>query len=199
MVIGVCGGYCSGKDTVVGVLASRGWDVVDVDRLGHDALETKRRVIADRFGGRVLAGGGGIDRKALGQVVFGDPGALSDLESIVHPSMVAEVDERLRIRGRHCVINAAILYRMGLHTRCDLILCVRAPLLLRFLRAQRRDGASLRRFLRLLRSQRGICSNPKGLRVDTYTVCNAAGIRALERRVGTLVARYDRPSEAPER
>ena len=46
--------------------------------------------MVSRFGCRILAPGGEIDRARLGSIVFADPKALADLESFVHPAVVQE-------------------------------------------------------------------------------------------------------------
>src|SRR3712207_7149657 len=54
--------------------------------------ETITRIV-ERFGEDIL-GERGIDRRALGRKVFGDPEALSDLEEILHPLVRCETDRR---------------------------------------------------------------------------------------------------------
>jgi dephospho-CoA kinase len=53
----------------------------DVTRPGAAAHDR----VLERFGGRVRAGDGTLDRAALAAIVFDDPVALADLEAIVHP------------------------------------------------------------------------------------------------------------------
>lgn len=192
MVIGVAGGYCAGKDSVVRFLEEAGYPSIDVDAVGHRALGVSRDEVAAAFGSGVLDARGEVDRKALGRVVFRDPEARRRLEAIVHPVMRKTVAEEVARSGRRCVVNAAILYRMGLHELCDLVICVRAPLLVRLARARSRDGVGPRRALERIRAQRGICLKPKGARVDTVTVRNAGSVTALRRAVlAALPARPD--------
>ena len=62
MVIGVAGKVGSGKSTVAAILASVGYKVIDVDRLGHQALITERQRIINVFGPAILGLEGQIDR-----------------------------------------------------------------------------------------------------------------------------------------
>jgi dephospho-CoA kinase len=195
MVIGLTGGYCAGKDAVARILAARGFSVIDVDSLGHDALRAKPDEVAAAFGPSVRSPDGSIDRKALGKIVFSDPAALALLESIVHPVMVAEVTRRVAAIHGDILINAAILRHMGLHSLCDAVVCVRAPMAARLLRALRRDRLSVRAALARIRAQKGICGLPRhgflaaqfnDSPVDTYTVRNRGSMRSLERRVARL-------------
>ena len=95
MVVGLTGKYCAGKNEAARVFAERGFRVVDVDRLGHQALEASRDEIAARFGPGVMDPHGGVDRKKLGKLVFGDRKKLRDLEDIVHPLMVSSYGFRV--------------------------------------------------------------------------------------------------------
>ena len=88
-VIGLTGGIGSGKSTVTRFLAELGAVIIDADRVGHEALksdEVRREVVAV-FGRQVLTPDGDIDRKKLGEVVFGDAESLSWLNQIMHPGM----------------------------------------------------------------------------------------------------------------
>ncbi len=189
--MGVAGGYCSGKDTLVSYLVSLGFRSIDVDRVGHEqlALPEVRRQVRAAFGEGVLDRQGRVDRRALGRVVFARRRSLRRLEAILHPRMAGEVEGRLAEERGPTVINAAVLFRMGLHELCRAAVCVRAPLVRRFRWARRRDGVGLARFLRILCSQRGICPKVRRPGVDTYYVANRKGPEHLrEQALGVLRA-----------
>jgi dephospho-CoA kinase len=188
-VVGVAGGYCAGKNALVGVLEKQGFRPIDVDALGHLVLEEPqvRREIIAAFGREVQGREGEVDRGALGRVVFRDHRSLSRLESIVHPRMVERVEESLRDASGRSAINAAILFRMGLDRYCDFVICVRAPLCKRLVRARRRDGLGLPAALRRLASQRGICPKSNDRAVDIYYVDNNRGLEWLERQAARIL------------
>ena len=188
MVIGLTGKYCAGKDTVARVLASLGCAVIDVDALGHEALQENAARVIETFGPAV-ASAGGIDRRAVGRAVFGRPDELARLERIVHPAMVRRVKERIAAAGGDVVVNAAILHRMGLHVLCDAVIFVTAPAAVRLLRAVRRDHLGPRDALARIRSQADIRPQLRGAGVDTYIVRNLGQPRSLERRVAQLARR----------
>lgn len=86
--IGLTGGIASGKSSVAEIWAELGAVIVDSDVLAREVVEPGTGGLAevvDRFGDRVLAADGTLDRAALGQIVFGDPAARADLEAIIHP------------------------------------------------------------------------------------------------------------------
>jgi len=191
IVVGVTGKYCAGKSTVTTLLSEHGYHEIDVDRLGHEALVRQSDAVVERFGPKVAADGGGVDRKALGRIVFSSSDDLRALEAIVHPEMVSMVDEQIQAArsadSPGVVVNAAILFRMGLDSHCDTILYVHAPLLLRFRRARRRDGTGLVDFIRRLRSQRDVTPQFSHPDADIQRVVNDGNterlIRQLQERV----------------
>lgn len=172
MLLGLTGGYCAGKNEVAATLAREGWMCIDVDKLGHEAVDLARDAIAKRFGSVVLGPEGRIDRKAVARIVFSDPAALADQEAIVHPTATRLMEERVaaaeaaaREAGREprTCVNAALLYRTALAARCDAILEVRAALLARIRRAMARDGLGAWRAFTRIRRQRAFW----GLRAAT--------------------------------
>ncbi|MBA7681014.1 Dephospho-CoA kinase [subsurface metagenome] len=190
VVWGVAGRYCAGKDALVAFLKSKGFTEIDCDRVGHQVLAKKscKNLVVERFGSRVLDEKGEIDRRALGELIFKSGRARRDLERILHPDLVAEVKSRLssRLTSRlsesegPVVINAAILFRLGLHRFCDQVICVQAPLLVRLSRAMARDRLSIRQALTRILSQRRICPkfNPAG--VDIYYIKNEKNLEQLQ-------------------
>jgi dephospho-CoA kinase len=189
MVVGLTGRYCAGKDTVGRLFAARGFHLIDVDGLGHEALASKASQVAAAFGDGVRGPDGSIDRRALGRVVFGDPAALARLEAIVHPAMVESVKTIIAASAGDVLVNAAVLHRMGLALLCDAVVWVTAPLPLRLSRALRRDRIPFCEALARISAQGDVRPQLNGPVVDTYTVRNRGTARSLERRVAAVVRR----------
>lgn len=93
-VIGLTGSIAAGKSTIGMMLAERGAELIDADRVYH-ALVTPGApltgAIVDRFGPGVLCEDGALDRGRLGEIVFGDPALLHSLDRLTHPAVVQEV------------------------------------------------------------------------------------------------------------
>jgi dephospho-CoA kinase len=192
-LIGLTGMYCAGKNRVAGLLEARGLPVLDVDRLGYQAVEAGREAIVARFGGDLLSPGGEIDRRRLGERVFGKPGKLAALEAIVHPEANRLTEAWIAgQKGAACVINAALLHRSSAFGRLDFILLVRAPFLVRLLRARRRDRLPWFTLLKRFGSQRNFAAQYSGGNADIYNVDNRgysnAGSRYVQKK---LEARID--------
>lgn len=119
ITIGLTGGIGSGKSTVAAMLVGRGAVLVDADLLAREAVEPGtegyRRVV-ERFGPGVLLGDGAIDRARLAEVVFADPGALADLNGIVHPEVGRLMLERVAERSASddvVVLDVPLLVEAG--------------------------------------------------------------------------------------
>jgi dephospho-CoA kinase len=198
MIVGVTGGYCAGKDAVVTLFAEEGFHVVDVDGIGHQVLEENRERIVRAFGTGILSPQGGIDRCALGEIVFRSSRQRKKLESIVHPQMVRRVEAIVRQKKERVVINAAILFKMGLHKLCDTVICVSAPLLVRLKRAKTRDSLSIWQALRRFLAQPRICPKSNGRDVDIYFVRNWGDRESLKEKVRRFLRQKYRAGNNPE-
>jgi dephospho-CoA kinase len=179
-IIGLTGGYCSGKSQAAVVLEKLGFRNVDADRLAHRALGLCAGKLAEAFGPEILAADGSVDRRALGALVFADPERLRLHESIVHPVILALMDAEIAIADRVC-INAPLLYRTDYPSRCDIIIEVRAPLLLRVARGRKRDGLGVVHILRRIASQRSMWKlRPRGGKPPVVFIDNTGNLEALE-------------------
>jgi len=187
IIWGVAGKYCSGKNIVVNILKSCGFKEIDVDQLGHQVLEEQKTRVAEHFGRKILAENGEIDRRKLGRVVFTDPAELRVLEGILHPVMVERVEEQVKGTEELLVINAALLCYMGLHSLCDLVICVKANPLVRYLRARKRDGLSIPATFSRIFAQKRICSKSNGLAVDIYYIRNNHGFFRVEEEIRAIL------------
>jgi len=190
MVIGVTGKYCAGKNAVTRILEEKGFEVIDVDKLGHEALVYRQEDIVARFGRDILTPDNRIDRKKLGTKVFGRPGELLALEQIVHPWMKEQVNTGINQseNSRDKVINAALLFYLDLHHLCDVVFLVRASLVRRFFRAIRRDNLSWISVIKRFCSQTKLSAQYEENDVDIYYIDNSRGIEGVARQVDRVLA-----------
>ena len=83
-IIGLTGNIATGKTVVRRMLGHLGAYTIDADALTHRIMAPDGpgfKPIVAEFGKFILDESGSIDRKKLGKVVFGDPGALASLEA----------------------------------------------------------------------------------------------------------------------
>ena len=105
--VGLSGGIGSGKSTVSRRLAEHGAVVVDADVIAREVVAVGTAGLAqvrERFGDQVIAPDGGLDRAALGRLVFGDSDARKDLEGIIHPLVGERTHELFAKAPREAVV-----------------------------------------------------------------------------------------------
>ena len=187
-VIGLTGGIGSGKSTVSQFLAELGAVVIDADKVGHEAFKPDtgvwRKVVAI-FGRQILTHGGDIDRKKLGEIVFGNAEMLVRLNQIMHPRMYDMIKVRLeeyRRRGVEAVVlEAPLLLEAGWTPLVDEVWVTVAtePTILR--RLQERVGLSKKEALERIRSQLSSEERIKRADVVINTDCSLDEIKARVR------------------
>jgi dephospho-CoA kinase len=140
-IIGLTGLACAGKSSVAAHLAGKGALVIEVDKLGHAALndDAVKEKLCAHFGPEILDKKGNILRKILGEKVFASENELEFLESTVHPQMFRIVEQTIRDNPlKTIVIDAALLHYMGLDKMCAVVLLVEADFTQRLARAKQR-------------------------------------------------------------
>jgi dephospho-CoA kinase len=198
MTIGLTGSYCAGKNHVANLLHTRGFEVLDVDRLGHTALELEKTAIVAMFGEAILADDGLINRRKLGERVFSNPEELRNLEKIIHPAVNKLTEDWLAAHeGHDLVVNAALLHRSTVFERLDMIILVRAPFITRLCRARKRDKLPFLDLIKRFASQKDFNSQYFQKRADIHYIDNRGSFgpfhtfraRGLERRLDSVLAR----------
>ncbi len=195
MTIGLTGKICAGKDEAASSLASLGAYVIDLDKLGHEALIQNKEKLVSAFGSGII-NGDAVDRKKLASLVFSDEKELRKLESISHPWMIKETRaraEKALREKRIVVINAAILKRLGLDEICDEILFIDAPFELRAKRAEIRNGIRREEFRKRDENQKDIVSTFEDFQGTMVVIVNDSDKAGLYRQVknyyDTILAR----------
>jgi dephospho-CoA kinase len=145
-VIGLTGNIATGKSVVRRMLEHLGAYTVDADALSHRAYARGApgyQQVIDNFGKWLLNREGEIDRSKLGNLVFNDPDAMSQLETIVHP-LVRQATEVLIKRSTQPVvaIEAIKLLEGDLRKVCDSIWVTNAPEDVQVERLMRKRGMS---------------------------------------------------------
>lgn len=87
-LIGLTGNIATGKSEVARALREFGATVIDADQVARDIVapgQPALQQIAEAFGPEILLPSGALNRKALGDFVFGNPAQLRKLEAITSP------------------------------------------------------------------------------------------------------------------
>jgi dephospho-CoA kinase len=188
VTVAVTGPFASGKSTFVRMLGDLGAHTASADEIVHDLLrwnETAIEEIGERFGEGVL-GEEGVDRRALGRVVFGDPEELAELEGILHPLVHDETD---RLMSFCCcdvfVVEIPLLFEAGRGDDFDHTVAVVVPEERQWAWASERgvEGETLRAI-----EARQLPQKEKARRADVV-VQNDGGLDRLKERAEEFWAR----------
>ncbi len=102
------GGIGSGKSTVAEMLVERGAVLLDADRIVRDLQAPGGSVFAamvERWGERIIADDGTLDRQAVAAIVFNDADELEALNGIVHPAVAEELKtQREAVEGSDTIV-----------------------------------------------------------------------------------------------
>lgn len=118
--VGLTGGIATGKSHVRAIFERLGVPTIDADALAREAVAPGSPGLAaviDRFGPNYLDASGGLDRRALADLVFRDAGARRELELIIHPEVRRAIDTWFATLSpaRHpfAIADIPLLYETG--------------------------------------------------------------------------------------
>ena len=163
LIIGITGPSGSGKGAASGYLYSKGAKVIDADAVYHDLITPPSPCIDELvsvFGKGILLEDGGIDRKALAKLVFGEENKekLSLLNKTTHKYVIEHINETLSDYKKSgvtvCVIDAPLLIEACIHKDCGVTVAVLANKDTRIERIMQRDGIDLSAAERRVNSQK---------------------------------------------
>lgn len=195
--VGLTGGIASGKTTVAEMLAARGCRVLYADRIAHELMAPGQPAydeIVRAFGRDILHAGGAIDRRRLGEIVFADAARRAELNRIVHPRVIAEIEKEFaRLAAAQpdaiVVVEAALLIEAGYHRRLDkLIVTVSTPEQ-QLERLMKKTGLSRTRAEERLAAQ--LPAEEKRRHAD-YEIDCSGSLAATEQQVEKLLAEWRR-------
>lgn len=143
-----------------------GYPVYDCDSKARwlmDSDEAMKTRLSGAFGPLVVAGGK-IDRAALSKIVFRDSLKLRQLNSIVHPAVIADFQKwKSDRRERLLFFETAILKESGMDAVADEVWEVVAPIDLRIRRVMERNNLTETSVKERINSQSGIADVGKPL------------------------------------
>ena len=132
MVIGITGGFGSGKSLAGTFWAEWGAFRVDTDAIARQILEGDERAreeVRQAFGSEVLRKDGGISRERLAQVVFGCPEKLQKLENILHPPIRQGWEEAIAQASPAVkVVEIPLLFEKKLELCFNFVVCISVSL-----------------------------------------------------------------------
>jgi dephospho-CoA kinase len=199
-VVGLTGGIACGKTTVASMFGELGIPVVDADALAREVVEPGTpglKRIVDEFGKGVLDQSGRLDRKKVGDLVFGDEEAREKLNAIMHPMIGAAGATHMAALQEsevpYILYEAALLVETRAYEAFSALIVVSAEESLQRLRLIARDGFSVSEANARIASQLPLA---RKIAVADYVVTNNGDLEATRRQVADvhqkLVAKFAR-------
>jgi dephospho-CoA kinase len=130
--VGLTGSIGVGKSFVASIFAELGCRVLDADDTAREVVEVGTeglKAIVERFGREVLLADGTLDRKHLGELVFGNESLRTELNALLHPRIIERQDEILKSWGQIDpngigIVDAALMIESGGYKRFDKLIVV---------------------------------------------------------------------------
>ena len=146
--VGLTGNIASGKSNAGRVFTELGAHVIDADAIAREVLapgtDGYRRVV-ETFGSDILDIDQTINRRKLGDIVFCDSERRNLLNSLVHPSVRAEISRRIaeleqNLQTGIIIVDAALMVETGSYKMYDFLIVVTCDPALQLARIMNRDG-----------------------------------------------------------
>lgn len=198
-IIGLTGGISTGKSTVSHYLASAyHLPILDADIYAREAVQLGSPVlkaIAQRYGSDILLPDGTLNRRQLGQIVFGNPDERRWLEQQIHPYVrdrfVAAINEllcknNLVVQHATAVLVVPLLFEAGMTDLVTEIWVVRCSEQQQLERLMQRDKLTLEQAQARINSQMPI--EEKVARADVV-LDNSSSLEGLLKQVDQAIKR----------
>jgi dephospho-CoA kinase len=197
-VVGLTGGIASGKTTVAEMFAKMGIPIIDADDLAREVVEPGTpglQAIVDEFGEDVLDEEGRLDRKKVGELVFGDEEARETLNAILHPRIGAAGAKYIQGYADHpapyVIYEGALLVETGAYKAFSALIVVSADESVQRLRLIARDGYTVSQANARIESQLPLA---RKVAVADHVVTNNGNLESTREQVARvheqLVARF---------
>jgi dephospho-CoA kinase len=189
--VGLTGGIASGKSTVAAMFAALGVPTIDLDQVAREVVAPGTALLArvlERFGPAVRDAAGGLNRRALRELVFADAAARRELEVLLHPAIRERAAQRsAEAGGPYQIIVDPLIAESGSPGRYDRVLLVDCDEALQRARLTLRDGVSAAQANAVLAAQATRAAR-RALADDVLE--NSGASAALEPAVRALHTRY---------
>jgi dephospho-CoA kinase len=156
-VIGLTGGVGMGKSTVSNYLAAY-LPVLDADLYAREAVALDSPIlakIADRYGDSLLLSDGNLDRRHLGEIIFGNAAEKQWLEQQIHPYVRDRIMTELQNLAK-AVVVIPLLFEAQMTDLVTEIWVVRSDLAQQQQRIMERDRLTLEQAQARIDSQMAI-------------------------------------------
>jgi dephospho-CoA kinase len=189
--IGLTGGIASGKSTVAALFAARGATVIDTDVIAREVVEPGRPALGSlvhALGPGILGPDGRLDRAELRRRLFEDARLRREVESLLHPAIIAELERQARAApGPYQLFVIPLLVENRVPPIVDRVLVVDCPEQEQLRRLMARDGETPESARRMLEAQ---ATRAERLTAADDVIDNGGDSAALPAQVEALDRKY---------
>ena len=150
-IIGLTGGIGTGKSTVSRYLTTKGYRIIDADRIAREVVEPGQpalKALVEEFGPEILLEDGSLNRRELARLAFASPEGKAALDRITHGAIFARIEElqlqyaaELEATADAVIfLDVPLLFETGFDRKADLVWVVDVPDEIRVQRVVLRDG-----------------------------------------------------------
>jgi dephospho-CoA kinase len=159
--VGLTGSIAVGKTFVCECFRELGCHVLDADQTAREVVGPGTfglEKVVNAFGTKILRGDRTLDRKKLGEIVFGDEEKRKLLNSIVHPLVIEKQNLWIAEReaedpGGIALIDAALMIESGGYERFDELIVVWCDPDIQLARLMKRSGLTAEEAQRRINAQ----------------------------------------------
>ncbi|MFH1269938.1 MAG: dephospho-CoA kinase [Candidatus Omnitrophota bacterium] len=190
IILGLTGGFGSGKSTVAAFFRPCGAKIIDADRIARGLIRPGNKIykkIIHAFGRGILKANNTIDRNRLAGIVFNSKPLLKRLNKIVHPEVIRIIRKEVKgSRSSKIVLDAPLLIEAGLEKMADKLIVVTITREEQIRRVRRKTGLSREDILKRIKAQ--IPQNVKSRFAD-FVIDNNGTIRKTKEQMEQIIRR----------
>ena len=142
LVVGLTGGFGTGKSSVAQFFRKLGAEVLDADEIANRALKKGSPIfdqVAELFSGACEKGGKKLNRTKIADEVFADPKQRERLEALIHPYVYQKIKDKVEASDREIIlVEVPLLFEAGFHTLCHKVVTVKCSFAVKQKRLKRK-------------------------------------------------------------
>jgi len=189
--VGLTGGIGSGKSLAARLFSQLGAHLIDADVIAREVVlpgqDGWERVV-EHFGADILGQDGCIDRKRMGDIVFGDAQKRGQLNALLHPLITARLQSHQALIAAEypegiIIADVPLLIECGMTGDFDKIVLVYADRETRIKRLIRRNGLTEQEAEKRLRAQMDL---QKKIKYADFVINNTGDREFLKKEVARV-------------
>lgn len=190
-VLALTGGIATGKSTADDFLRKKNIPIIDCDQIAHELMEPGNaswQAIKDHFGMEYLNSDQTINRKKLGQLVFSNKQALSELNQVTHPLIFDKTVAKIKEYRDFAlvILDAPVYFEAGLDKKhvANGVLVITLPEQLQIERLKKRNNLTDQEAIKRINSQIPLVEKEK---MANFVVANTGTIKELENKLEQIL------------